>query len=158
MYYYNNNGKLQTSPVPIKGKTSVNLTPDQAKICIGFDAQGNPIFDNSILDKEQSRAKEKAANEIKAAFETACIKEGIPFSGVFNTLSGGTVNNPKFQYDKDSWQLLESVVDDARVGYWRSLNNQNIVLTNQDKHTLLELMKLTYFTKFAESRDAIDAL
>ncbi|HNH10559.1 MAG TPA: hypothetical protein PK683_18800, partial [Leptospiraceae bacterium] len=71
MYYYNNSGKLQTSPIPIKGKTAVPLTADQAKICIGFDSQGNPIFDNSILEKEQARAKEKAVYEIKTAFENA---------------------------------------------------------------------------------------
>ena len=158
MYYYNNNGKLQTSSVPIKGQTAVILTAEEAKICTGFDSQGNPVFDNSILDRENELARLKAANEIKNAFDTACVKDGIALSGIYTMISGVTINNPKFQYDKDSWQLLESVVDDARVGYWRSLNNQNIVLTNQDKHTLLDLLKVTYFTKFAESRDAIDAL
>lgn len=114
------------------------------------------LYSDGVISNDEY--KHMKPSEIKEIFETACIKEGVAFSGVFNMLSGVTVNNPKFQYDKDSWQLLESVVDDARVGYWRSLNNQNIVLTNQDKHTLLELMKLTYFTKFAESRAAIDAL
>lgn len=158
MYYYNNNGKLQTSPIPIKGQTAVILTAEEAKICTGFDLQGNPVFDNSILEKEQARAKEKAAYEIKASFESDCVKVGVALTGVYPMLSGVTVNNPKFQYDFDSVQKLESVVSDARVGYWRSLNNQNIVLTNQDKQTLLELLKVTYFTKFAESRAAIDAL
>lgn len=158
MFYYNIDGKLQTSPIPIKGKTPVNLTADQAKICVGFDAQGNPIYDSSILDRENELAKQKAVNEIKTAFETACIKTGVVLSGIYPMLSGVTINNPKFQYDKDSWQTLESVVSDARVGYWRSIENQNIVLTNQDKQTLLELLKVTYFTKFAESRAAIDAL
>lgn len=158
MYYYNNSGKLQTSPIPITGKTPVNLTPEQAKICTGFDAQGNPIYDSSILDREQERAKQKAANGIKSAFESACVKDGIALTGIYNIVSGGTVNNPKFQYDKDSWQMLESIVSDARVGFWRSLDNQNIVLTAQDKTALLELLKFTYFTKFAESRAAIDAL
>ena len=158
MYYYNNSGKLQTSPIPIKGKTAVPLTADQAKICIGFDSQGNPIFDNSILEKEQARAKEKAVYEIKTAFENACVKTGVALNGIYPMLSGVTINNPKFQYDFDSINKLESVVSDARVGYWRSIENQNIVLTNQDKQTLLELLKVTYFTKFAESRTAIDNL
>ena len=158
MYYYNNNGKLQTSSVLIAGQAHVNLTADQAKICVGFDAQGNPIYDNSILEREQEQVKKKASDEIKTAFESDCVKVGVVLSGVYPMVSGVTINNPKFQYDKDSWQLLESVVSDARVGYWRSIENQNIVLTNQDKQTLLELLKVTYFTKFAESRTAIDNL
>ena len=158
MYYYNNDGRLQTSSVPINGQTAVILTAEEAKICTGFDKTGNPVFDNSILEKEQDRAKDKVANEIKAAFESDCVKVGVALAGVYPMLSGVTVNNPKFQYDFDSVQKLESVVSDARVGYWRSVDNKNIVLTNQDKQTLLELLKVTYFTKFAESRAAIDNL
>lgn len=158
MYYYNNSGKLQTSPIPIKGKTAVPLTADQAKICTGFDSQGNPVYDSSILAKEQEWAKQKTISEIKTAFENACVKTGVALNGIYPMLSGVTINNPKFQYDFDSINKLESVVSNARVGYWRSIENQNIVLTNQDKQTLLELLKVTYFTKFAESRAAIDNL
>ena len=86
------------------------------------------------------------------------MKTGVALNGIYPMLSGVTINNPKFQYDFDSINKLESVVSDARVGYWRSIENQNIVLTNQDKQTLLELLKVTYFTKFAESRTAIDNL
>ena len=158
MFYYNIDGKLQTSPIPIKGQTPVNLTAEQAKICVGFDSQGNPIYDSSILDRENELAKQKTISEIKTAFENACVKTGVALNGIYPMLSGVTINNPKFQYDFDSINKLESVVSDARVGYWRSVDNKNIVLTNQDKQTLLELLKVTYFTKFAESRTAIDNL
>jgi hypothetical protein len=57
MYYYNINGKLQTSFSPIKGKTPVSLTKEQAEICSGFDNAGNPVLDNSKLVLSNIRLK-----------------------------------------------------------------------------------------------------
>lgn len=128
-----------------------------------IDSNGNialktidEIYSSGVITSEQYKALK--TEEIKSSFDYACVKTGIAMSGTFSVLPSGTASNPKFQYDFDSINKLESVVSDARVGYWRSVDNQNIVLTNQDKQTLLELLKVTYFTKFAESRAAIDAL
>jgi len=159
MYYYNNGGKLQTSAIPLKGKTPVQMTAEQVEICTGFDVNGIPIFDQSIIDRKNERIKEKQINDIKNSFEIGASDIGVEFNGVFYTIEDGTaVFNPKFQYDFLSIQKLESVVSDARVSYWRTVDNKNLSMTLQNKMDLLELLKVTYFLKFKESRDAIDAL
>lgn len=63
MYYYNNNGKLQTSPIPLKHRNSVFLTPDEAKSCIGFDNEGIPILNDENLKKSTLKKKIDEINE-----------------------------------------------------------------------------------------------
>lgn len=127
-----------------------------------IDGQGNIV--NKTIDEMyathtigHTEYKSVKVSEIKRSFEYGCLAGAI-LSGTFQKLSSGSVLNPKFSYDKDSWQLLESVLTDSRVGYWRSVDNDNVILTNQDKADLLEVLKVTYFTKFAESRQQIDSL
>ena len=50
MYRYNDNGKLITSPIPLQGLTPVTMTDSEAKHCIGFDSDGNPIYSQAAID------------------------------------------------------------------------------------------------------------
>lgn len=161
MYRYNDNGRLVTSWAPLhQFGDAINFnSEEEARLCVGFDADGKPIIDNTILEKEKELARQRAADTIKNAFEIDASTIGVEFNGVFYTIEDGVaVFNPRFQYDFLSIQKLESVVSDARVPYWRTVDNKNLALTLQNKMDLLELLKVTYFSKFKESRDAIDAL
>lgn len=95
---------------------------------------------------------------IKENFELECINVGAEFTGAFTTTDETTVVNPHFQYDTISRNLLLEAKDDNRIPYWRSVENDNIILTNEQKNALYELLKVTYFMRFAESRQAIDNL
>lgn len=103
-------------------------------------------------------AKEIQAKEVKRNFEYACINVGVIFEGNFINLDMATVINPHFQYDTNSRNLLLEAKDDSRVTFWRSIDNENVILSNEKKNELYELLKVTYFMKFAESRQAIDNL
>ena len=98
------------------------------------------------------------AEAIKKNFESDCINIGAEFTGTFTTTENTTVTNPHFQYDTISRNLLLEAKDDVRIPYWRSVENDNILLSNSQKNELYEILKLTYFSKFAESRQAIDRL
>lgn len=98
------------------------------------------------------------AEAIKKNFELDCVNVGAELTGTFTTTDGTTVDNPHFQYDTISRNLLLEAKDDVRIPYWRSLENDNIILTNEQKNLLYGTLKFTYFSKFAESRQAIDRL
>jgi hypothetical protein len=95
---------------------------------------------------------------IKKNFDIESVNIGVALEGTYTNTDNETVTNPHFQYDTISRNLLMEAKDDARIPYWRSVDNQNILLTNEEKNTLYELLKFTYFTKFAESRQDIDLL
>ena len=44
IFYYNINGKLVTAWKPIKGKTPLNLTKEEADKILSFDGDGKPIL------------------------------------------------------------------------------------------------------------------
>lgn len=98
------------------------------------------------------------AETIKKNFETECEQVGAEFTGVFATTNETEVVNPHFQYDTISRNLLLEAKDDVRIPYWRSVENHSVILTNEQKNALYEVLKFTYFYKFAESRQAIDNL
>ena len=98
------------------------------------------------------------AEAIKKNFESDCVNIGAEFTGTFTTTENTTVSDPNFQYDTDSRNLLLEAKDDARIPYWRCVENRNVILDNTQKNSLYELLKVTYFTRFAESRQAIDRL
>jgi len=98
------------------------------------------------------------AEAIKKNFESNCINIGAEFTGTFTTTDETTVVNPHFQYDTISRNLLLEAKDDNRIPYWRSVENDNIILTNEQKNALYEVLKFTYFSKFSESRYMIDNL
>lgn len=98
------------------------------------------------------------AEVIKKNFESDCINVGAEFTGTFTTTDDTTVTNPHFQYDTISRNLLLEAKDDSRILYWRSVENDNVILSNEQKNALYEVLKFTYFSKFAESRQAIDRL
>lgn len=98
------------------------------------------------------------AEAIKKQFDIDSVNVGVALEGSFTNTDNETVQNPSFQYDTISRNLLIEAKDDARIPYWRSVNNKNILLTNEQKNTLYELLKVTYFTKFAESRWMMDNL
>lgn len=103
--------------------------------------------------------KEMQASSIKQNFENHCRNIGVIFEGSFLDVNlQTTIINPSFQYDTKSRNLLLEAKDDERVYYWRSINNDNISLNNAQKNQLYELLKFTYFTKFAQSRQEIDNL
>jgi hypothetical protein len=145
MYRYNIDNKLITSPIPLPGETHINLTNEEAKFCIGFDVNGNAIYDQAAIEAENQRLKNIQIEEIKTEYLEK-QKQGVSYNGNL------------YQYDLDSWSLLESVVSDSRVNFWRSVDNNNITLTNLEKSELLEILKVKYFTEFVESRNLIDNL
>lgn len=95
---------------------------------------------------------------IKNNFDLASVTVGVMFEGSFITTENELIENPYFQYDTYSRNLLLEAKDDERIPYWRSLENKSIILDNEKKNNLYELLKFTYFMKFAESRQAIDNL
>ena len=64
----------------------------------------------------------------------------------------------KFQYDDTSRSRLAETKDDARVTFWRSVDNKNIPLTNAKKNSLHKILIETYFTEFAKKSQVIDGL
>lgn len=143
MHYYKKNNKLITSPIPLQGLTSVAITDEDVKYFVGFDTMGKPIIDKNKFAEIE---KLKRANEINAEFDRQCSKVGIDFEG------------NKFQYDDTSRSRLAETKDDARVTFWRSVDNKNIPLTNAKKNSLYKVLIDTYYTEFAKKSQVIDGL
>ena len=143
MYRYKKDNQLITSPVPLKGATSISLSDEDAKYFVGFDTMGKPIIDKNKFAEIE---KMKRVNEINSEFDRQCSKVGIDFEG------------NKFQYDDTSRSRLAETKDDARVTFWRSVDNKNIPLTNAKKNLLYNVLIETYYTKFAEKSMVIDGL
>ena len=143
MYRYNSNGKLITSAVPLQGLTLVILSDEDAKYFVGFDTTGKPIIDKNKFAEIE---KLKRVNEINTEFDRQCSKVGIDFEG------------NKFQYDDTSRSRLAETKDDARVTFWRSVDNKNISLTNVKKNSLYKVLIDTYYTEFAKKSQVIDGL
>lgn len=148
MYRYNNDRKLITSSIPIKqeGYILVDMTDKEAEFCIGFNTTGQPIYDEVARAKSQLAEKQKIINQINLDFEKQCSDIGVTFEGNY------------FQYDDTSRARLLETKDDSRVTFWRSVANSNITMSNVKKNQLYDLLKLTYYTKFAEKSAQIDAL
>ena len=146
MYRYNSNGKLITSAIPIKGLTPITMTDTEAKHCIGFDASGTPIYSQAAINAEINAEKQKQVSAINSEFARQCSSVGVNFEG------------NSFQYDDISRSRLLETKDDVRVGFWRSVDNVNVPLSNAKKNELYEVLKLTYYTKFAEKSAQIDSL
>ena len=146
MFIYNNNGKIIISPIPIKGLTKIEMTNEQAKHCIGFDENNNPLYNQEAVEKENEYNRRKLVNEINAEFEKQCSEVGVNFEG------------NDFQYDDISRSRLLETKDDARVTFWRSVDNINVLMSNVKKNELYEVLKLTYYTEFAKKSAQIDAL
>lgn len=146
MYRYNDNGKLITSPIPLQGLTSVTMTDVEARHCIGFDSNGDPLYSQSAIDAEIQAEKRKQIDVINAEFKKQCSEIGVALD--WNS----------FQYDDISRSRLLETKDDARVTFWRSVDNVNVTMNNTKKNELYELLKLTYYTKFAEKSALIDTL
>lgn len=146
MYRYNSNGKLITSAIPIKGLTPITMTDTEAKHCIGFDANGVPIYSQAAIDAEIQAAKQKQVSAINAEFARQCSSVGVNFEG------------NSFQYDDLSQNRLLKFKDIAEVTFWRSVDNQNIPMTNEKKNTLYSLLLFTWATKFKEKSQAIDSI
>ena len=143
MYRYKKENQLITSSIPLQGLTSVILSDDDVKYFVGFDTAGKPIVDKNQFAEIE---KMKRVNEINAEFDRQCLKVGIDFEG------------NKFQYDDTSRSRLAETKDDARVTFWRSVDNKNIPLTNVKKNSLYKVLIDTYYTEFAKKSQAIDGL
>ena len=143
MFCYKKENKLITSPIPIKGLTTINLSDEDVKYFVGFDTTGKPVID---INKFAEIEKKKQVNEINAEFDRQCSKVGIDFEG------------NKFQYDDISRSRLAETKDDARVTFWRSVDNKNIPLTNAKKNSLYKVLIDTYYTEFAKKSQVIDGL
>ncbi len=143
MYRFNQNGKLITSAIPIKGLIPIRITDEEAEYFTGFDESGNPVIDRN---KFAAIERAKRVNEINAEFDRQCSKVGIDFEG------------NKFQYDDISRSRLAETKDDDRVTFWRSVDNKNIPLTNAKKNSLHKVLIDTYYTEFAKKSQVIDGL
>ena len=143
MYRYKKENQLITSSIPLQGLTLVTLSDEDVKYFVGFDTMGKPIIDKNKFAEIE---KQKRVNEINSEFDRQCSKVGIDFEG------------NKFQYDDVSRSRLAETKDDARVTFWRSVDNKNIPLTNVKKNLLYKVLIETYYTKFAEKSMVIDGL
>jgi hypothetical protein len=143
MYRYKKENQLVTSAIPLQGLTLVTLSDEDAKYFVGFDTTGKPIIDKNKFAEIE---KQKRVNEINTEFDRQCSKVGIDFEG------------NKFQYDDTSRSRLAETKDDARVTFWRSVDNKNIPLTNAKKNSLHKVLIDTYYTEFAKKSQVIDGL
>jgi len=143
MYRYKKENQLITSSIPIQGLTLVTLADEDVKYFVGFDAAGKPVIDKNKFAEIE---KLKKVNEINTEFERQCSKVGVDFEG------------NKFQYDDISRSRLAETKDDARVTFWRSVDNKNIPLSNIKKNSLYKVLIDTYYTEFAKKSQVIDGL
>lgn len=143
MYRFNQNGKLITSAIPIRGLIPISLTDEEAKYFTGFNESGKPVIDRN---KFASIEKIKQVNEINTEFDRQCSKVGVDFEG------------NKFQYDDTSRSRLAETKDDIRVRFWRSVDNVNVDMSNEKKNLLYKVLIETYYTKFYEKTQVIDGL
>ena len=143
MYRYKKENQLITSSIPLQGLTSVTLSDEDVKYFVGFDTAGKPIIDKNKFAEIEIQ---KRVNEINSEFDRQCSKVGIDFEG------------NKFQYDDTSRSRLAETKDDARVTFWRSVDNKNIPLTNVKKNSLYKVLIDTYYTEFAKKSQVIDGL
>ena len=143
MYRYKKENQIITSAIPLQGLTLVILSDEDVKYFVGFDTMGKPIIDKNKFAEIE---KQKRVNEINAEFDRQCSKVGIDFEG------------NKFQYDDVSRSRLAETKDDARVTFWRSVDNKNIPLTNVKKNSLYKVLIDTYYTEFAKKSQVIDGL
>ena len=143
MYRYKKENKLITSLIPLQGLTLVTLSDEDVKFFVGFDTMGKAIIDKN---KYAEIEKLKRVNEINTEFDRQCSKVGIDFEG------------NKFQYDDTSRSRLAETKDDARVTFWRSVDNKNIPLSNIKKNSLYKVLIDTYYTEFAKKSQVIDGL
>ena len=143
---YNINGKLITSPIPLKDETALTMTDSEAKHCIGFDASGNPIYSQVAIDAEIQAEKRKQIDLINTEFARQCSEVGVIFEGNY------------FQYDDLSQNRLLKFKDISEVNFWRSVDNINVIMTNQQKNNLYSLLLFTWATKFKEKSQAIDSI
>ena len=143
MFCYKLDNRLVISQAPIQGLIRLTLTEDEIKFFDGFDSKGMPIINRNKFAVQE---KERQAQSINAEFDKQCSKIGIDFEG------------NKFQYDDTSRSRLAETKDDARVTFWRSVDNKNIPLTNAKKNLLYKVLIETYYTKFSEKSMVIDGL
>ena len=143
MFCYKLDNRLVISQAPIQGLIRLILTEDEIKYFDGFDSKGMPIINRNKFAVQE---KEKQVQSINAEFDRQCSKVGINFEG------------NKFQYDDTSRSRLAETKDDARVTFWRSVDNKNIPLTNVKKNSLYKVLIDTYYTEFAKKSQVIDGL
>lgn len=102
------------------------------------------LYSEGLITKDEYVKIETSI--INSNFNAAASKIGVSFEGNY------------FQYDDTSRARLLETKDDARVSFWRSVDNQNIPMTNEKKNELYELVKFTYYTRFAQKSVMIDSL
>ena len=129
-------------------------TPDLVNytISVPIENENFQIYDENtsswVVDTVSKDAHEKQIQigSINSNFYNECKNVGVSFEGNY------------FQYDDISRARLQETKDDSRVTFWRSVDNLNVLMDNAKKNELYELLKLTYYTKFAEKSALIDAL
>lgn len=165
IYRYNINNKLVTSFKPLENQIALSITDEEAKYCIGFDNDGNLIYDQEEIDKNNLKQKQEAISIINSNFDKECKEIGVEFTGAFQDINGEQIINPRFQYDDESQNRLLKFKDISECSFWRSVhstdyskNNRNVVLTNVQKNTLYNLLLTTWGNKFLEKSLEIDSL
>lgn len=166
IYRYNIDKLLVTVNFEMIELTALSMTDAEANHCIGFDDNGNPLYDTAAIQAEIDIAKEEQAKIINVNFNNECENIGVEFIGTFPILnSEDFITDPRFQYDDLSQQRLFRFKDVTEVNFWRSVhsndstkNNANVQLTNEQKNELYGLLLYIWAIKFAEKSAAIDQL
>lgn len=130
MYYYNNNGRIQTSPISIKGQTAVSITDQQAALCTGFDSKGNPILEESKLVLPNIKVK-----------LIQCEREYM------NRLNSGiTYNSKVYDSDDKAQKFITSLVTALNAGIITKFDgftlkdNTSVNLTGEDIKALAGIL------------------
>lgn len=90
--------------------------------------------------------KDIQTDSINATFDKNSKEVGVIFEGNY------------FQYDDLSQNRLLKFKDISEVNFWRSVDNINVIMTNQQKNNLYSLLLFTWATKFKEKSQAIDSI
>ena len=121
-------------------------------------------FEDDVFDEKldkwvlgPERIKENKKLEIYKKYSDK-MEKGVKFSGNYHTLDNRNVKDPVFQYDETSQNRLYKYKDIPEVNFWRSINNENIVLTVEQKNKLYTLLITEWANDFKNRLDEMEAL
>lgn len=102
------------------------------------------LYSQGIITKDEYVVTQTQI--INSNFNYECSEVGVQFEGYY------------FQYDDLSQNRLLKFKDITEVNFWRSVDNINVTMNNQQKNNLYSLLLLTWAIKFAEKSQEIDSL
>jgi hypothetical protein len=120
-----------------------SITNSNRIFVIGFE-NGKAVFDVQALNERDFEFKKQEVTQKYIDKENL----GIEFTGTFQTESGETIVNPRFQYDEISQNRLLKLKDYEDVYYWRSIDNKNVLLSVAQKNALYDTLIHEWATDF----------